>query len=100
MDFVFSFKLFSTTRTVSIKWYWIQLAIIAFVILVSTVIPYWGSRRIFILILVLLVGVAAIIILAQQPNLGFIFIFLGGMFVAFTGPSGLNMSMVMVALML
>jgi O-antigen ligase len=46
------------------------------------------------------VGTAVIIILLRQPNLGFILIFLGGMFVPFTGPSGLNMATVMVALML
>lgn len=38
--------------------------------------------------------------LLQQPNLGFILIFLGGMFLHFTGPSGLSAATLMVALML
>ena len=100
MDFLINFKWFSTTRTVSIKLQWVEIAIIASVLVASTVIAYWGSPRIFVLLLVLLVGIVTIITLARQPNLGFIFIFVGGMFVSFTGPSGLNMSMVMVALML
>src|SRR5512143_701803 len=100
MDFTFSFRLFSTTRTVSIKLQWIQFAIIVAVIMVSTVIAYWGSPLIYLLILGLLLGMGMIVTLARQPNLGFILIFLGGMFVPFTGPSGLNMSTIVVALML
>ena len=100
MDLVFNFKLFSISRTVLIKWQWIQFAIIAAVIMSSTVIAFWGSPVIFVLIFVLLFGLAAIVALMRQPSLGFIFIFVSGMFIPFTGPSGLSMATVMVALML
>lgn len=100
MDLVFNFKLFSFTRTISIKWPWIQSAIIGLVITMIVLIAYWGSPRLYSLILVLLVGMVVIFALMRQPNLGFVLIFLGGMFVPFTGPSGLNMATVMVALML
>ena len=100
MNFNISFNFFSITRTLSIKWEWIQFGIITAAILASMVIAFWGSPIILILIFVLLLGLAATVALIRQPNLGFIFIFLGGMFVPITGPSGLSMATVMVALML
>ncbi len=100
MDLNFTFKLFAIKRTISIRRQWVQFAIIATVVMASTIIAFWGSASIFMLILVLLIGTTAIMALMRQPNWGFIFIFLGGIFIPFTGPSGLNMATVMVALML
>ena len=100
MDLTFSFKFFSIRRVVSIKWQWIQFAIIVTVILASMAIAFWGSPLIYILILVLLIGSAGVVILMGNPNLGFILTIAGGMFVPFTGPSGLNMANVGIALML
>jgi len=100
MNFNISFNLFSVTRTLSISWEWIRFGIVTAVIMASMVITFWGSPIILILIIVLLLGLAAMVALIRQPNLGFIFIFLGGMFVPITGPSGLSIATVMVALML
>jgi hypothetical protein len=70
------------------------------VLLASAVISFWGGPKILVLIALLLVGTIVIVALIQQPNLGFILIFLGGMFVPFAGPSGLNAATLAVALML
>jgi len=83
-----------------IKWQWIQFAIIVAVILASMAIAFWGSPLVYVLILVLLIGSAGVVVLMGQPNLGFILTIAGGMFVPFTGPSGLNMANVGIALML
>jgi hypothetical protein len=52
-----------------------------------------------VLVPALLGGVAVILVVMRRPNLGFILIFLGGMFVPFAGPSGLNAAVLMAALM-
>lgn len=100
MNLLINFKLFSITRTISISGQWLRFGIITTVILASMVVSFWGSPVILSLLLVLLGGVAVVLALLRQPNLGFILIFLGGMFVKFTGPSGLNAATVMVAIML
>lgn len=100
MDLIINFRFFSFTRTISISRQWLQFWIITAVILASMVISFWGSRRIFILVVSLLTGSAVLIALLRQPNLGFILILLSGMFVPLSGPSGLNAAMLMVVLML
>lgn len=100
MDLTFNFKLFSFTRTITINKQWLQFLVITVVLLASAVISFWGATRLFALIVVLLVGIGVVITLLQQPAVGFLLIFLGGMFIPFTGPSGLNAATVMVAMML
>lgn len=100
MEFIINLKFFSFTRKIFISKQFIQFGIITAVILSSTVISFWGSPVIFSLLLVLFGGTALIFALLRQPNLGFILVILGGMFVPFTGPSGLNAATVMIALML
>ena len=100
MGFNFHLKFFSFNRTITISRQWVQFWIIASVILISTVVSFWGTRTIFILIGVLLAGAAGLIVLLKQPNYGFLLIFLSAAFVPFAGPSGLNAAMLMVVLML
>ena len=99
MDII-HFKLFSFTRSIAIHRKWFQQGIIASVILISTAVSFWGSQRIFLLLLFLIGGIGMVLALLRQPNLGFIFVLFGGMFMPYSGPSGLNAAMVMIALML
>jgi len=62
MDLVINFKFFSFRRTISITKQWIQFGLASAVILLSTMISFWGSSKIFILLLVLTGG--AIVTLA------------------------------------
>jgi len=100
MNFTISFNLFSITRTLSIKWEWIQFGIVTATMMASVVVAFWGSPIILGLVIVLLLGLGATVALIRQPNLGFIFTFFGAMFIPITGPSGLSMATVMIALML
>jgi hypothetical protein len=100
MDIVINLKFFSFTRKITIGKQWVQFGIIAAVALISMLISFWGSTTMLILALALIGGMAVILALIKQPNLGFILIFLGGMFVPFSGPSGLNAATLVVALML
>jgi hypothetical protein len=98
MDII-HFKFFSFKRSITINRKWLQFGIIASVILLSTIISFWGSQRIFLLLLFLLGGIGVTLALLRQPNLGFVLVLLGGMFMQFTGPSGLNAATVVIALM-
>jgi hypothetical protein len=100
MDFTFHLKFFSFNRTITINKQWVQFLLIAAVIVVTTVLSFWGSRNIYIMVVGLLVGGAVLIVLLRQPNYGFILIFLSAAFVPFSGPSGLNAAMLVVVLML
>jgi O-antigen ligase len=100
LEFSINLKFLSFEKKVWISKQSIQFFVITSVVLASTVISFWGSPRIYGLIVVLLAGLAVVIALIKQPNLGFLLVFLGGIFVPFSGPSGLNASILMVALML
>jgi hypothetical protein len=100
MDFTINFRFLFINRSITINRRWLQIAVVVAVLLASTVISFWGSRWIYLFLLAMLAGVAALLALLRQPNLGFIFVLIGGMFIPFTGPSGLNVAMVMIALML
>lgn len=100
MDLIFTFKFLSLERTISISKRWVNFVIITAVILATTVIAFWGNSSIFIILLVLLGGIAAILALLSQPNVGFILTILGGIFIPFTGPSNLSAATVMIAMML
>lgn len=100
MDIIVNFKLFSINRSIVINRKWLQYGIVASVILISTIVSFWGSQRIFLLLLFLLGGLGVVLALVRQPGLGFILVLLGGMFVHFTGPSGLNAAMIIIALMM
>jgi O-antigen ligase len=99
MDIIINFRFFSFTRTFSINRQWLQYGIIAFVILVSTTVSFWGSQTLFTLLLVLIGAVTLLVVLLKQPTLGFILVILSAMFVKYDGPSGLSAAMVLVALM-
>ena len=100
MDIIINLKFLSINRSISISKQWLQFAIVTAVILASTIVSFWGSRTIYLLLLVLIGGVAVIATLLRQPNVGFILVLLSAMFVKFDGPSGLSLAMVLVALML
>ncbi|NTU55020.1 MAG: O-antigen ligase family protein [Anaerolineales bacterium] len=100
MNVDFHLKIFSVDRRVSISMKWIQYAIILAVVLVSVAAAYWGSRTIMIALVGAVVGIAGFLALLHYPNLGFILLFLGGMFVPFAGPGGFNASILTVVLMI
>jgi O-antigen ligase len=100
MDTSFNLKIFSFTWKITIQKEWIRFAVILTTVMASTIIAYWGSTRILILLLALVVGIAGILVLLNQPNLVYILIFLGGIFIPFTGPSNINAAVLLVALLL
>ena len=100
MDISFNLKIFSHTRKITIQKEWIRFAVVLTTVLASTVIAYWGSTRIMMMVLALLVGIAGILVLLNLPNLVYILILLGGIFIPFTGPSNTNAAVLFVALLI
>ncbi len=100
MDIIINLRFFSINRSIVINRRWLQIAIVIAVLLASAVISFWGSRTVFLLLLVLFGGVGLVFALLRQPNLGFIFVIIGGMIIPITGPSGLSAATMLIALML
>lgn len=78
----------------------IQYGIILAVVMIITVSAYWGSKTVLIALMSIMIGVAVLLALLHFPNLGFIFLFLSGMFIPFRGPGGFNASILTVILMI
>jgi len=100
MNFDFHLKIFSLERRISISIRWIQYAIILTVVLVSVVTAYWGSRTIMLALIGAVVGIAGFLALLRYPNLGFIMLLFGGMYIPFAGPGGFNASILTIILMI
>lgn len=93
-------KILSHQWKLSIDKQWIQFSVIAIIVLASTIVSYWGTQRLFILLLALLSGVAFLLLLMRQIRIGFVFLLLASMFVPFSGPGGVNATVFVITLML
>ena len=100
MDIDFNLKILSFKRKIFIGKQWVRFGIILLAVLTSMISAYWGPYRMLILLIALLGGIAGTLVLLKQPNLGFILIFLGGMFVPYSGPAGVNVVVFAAALMI
>ena len=100
MNVDFHLKILSLDRRISISMRWIRYAIILTVVLINIAAAYWGSRKIMLALVGAVVGIAGFLALLRFPSLGFIILFLGGMFVPFAGPGGFNASILTVILMI
>ena len=79
---------------------WQPAIIIAGVLLLIALLPTQASERELTLVLILIASGSVVLVLLRQPNLGFILVLLGSMFIPFSGPAGLNVTILLVALML
>lgn len=79
---------------------WQPVVIIVGVLLLAVLLTAQASQRQLTLILLLMAGVAVVLVLIGQPNIGFFLVLLGGMFISYSGPAGLNVAVLMVALMM
>jgi len=100
MNFDFHLKIISLDRRISISMKWIQYTIMLVVVLISTVVAYWGSINMLKALLGGVVGIAGVLVLLRYLNLGFILLLLSGMFVRFAGPGGFNASILIVIVMI
>ncbi|NWG35220.1 MAG: O-antigen ligase family protein [Chloroflexi bacterium] len=100
MNFDFHLKFFFIDRRISVNIRWIQYAIILAVVVISTAAAYWGSRMILIGLVGAVAGIAGFLTLLRYPNVGFLLLFAGGMFLPFAGPGGFNASILTLILMI
>jgi hypothetical protein len=75
------------------------LLIISELLLIASL-AFVASQRELMLVFVLLVGVGVVLAFLRWPSLGLIVASVAGMIIPFVGPSGLNVTMVLIALLL
>lgn len=100
MNIDFNLRFLWFNWKISISRQWMQFGIIVTALLVSLIASYWGSLQILFVLVVLLSGTGVVLVMMQHPNIGFILVFLSGIFIPFTGPSNTNAAVAVVGLML
>jgi hypothetical protein len=80
--------------------FWLRPLIIVSVLLVSSALVFVATRSQLTLVLLLLLGIGVCLSFLRWPWLGIIVASMAGLVVPFTGPSGLNVTMLLVALLL
>lgn len=100
MNTLLGSKFFTSIRNISLGKNEIQFGIISATVLLSLVVAYWGSQTILIGLIGAVLGIPVLLLLMKYPNLGYIFLLLGGWFVPAKGPGGFNVAILMAILML
>jgi hypothetical protein len=80
--------------------HWLRLLLIIGLLLLSAGLPFRASQRQLALVLFLPIGVGLVLTFLRWPSLGLIVASVAGLVVPFLGPSGLNVTMILVALLL
>lgn len=99
MSFEIHLKFLSIDWRISISMQLIQYGVILAVVMLSTAASFWGSEKILVLVTGMVIGIAGLLTLLRYPNLGFILLFAGGMFIPFAGPGGFNASILTIMIM-
>lgn len=100
MNIDINLKIFSFSRKFSISRQWIQYSIIAMVASIAMAAAYWGSMLVMLALIAMPIGIAGIYFFFRQPNLIYLFILAGGMFIPFSGPGGVNASVLGILLLI
>ena len=100
MDIDISLKFFSYEWKIFIDKKWMQFAIVIITIFATTIVSYWGSTRILLLIPLMLGGIAFVLVLLNKINIGYILVLLSGMFISFEGPGHVNATVIAVAMLI
>ena len=79
---------------------WLRQLLVMVQLLFIAALAFGASQRQLTLILYLLLGIGLVLTFLRWPPLGLIVTALAGMVVPFTGPSGLNVTVILVALLL
>lgn len=79
---------------------WVKWLVVFGVLGVSGVLAMVGSVNRLLLILLLIAGLLGLAVLLQWPILTIYGILLGGFFVSYTGPGGINVAVVLTALLI
>lgn len=85
---------------ISISRQWLQFGVAVMVALFSVVVSYWGSLQIMLLVPVLVGGIAGLLLLLREIRIGYLLLLFAGIFIPFSGPGGVNATVLMVASLL
>lgn len=99
MDINFNLKFLTIDRQVTISRQTFQYSVGLLTILITVAASFWGTVNVLVIALAAIGGLIALGLLYRYPLLAYIFLMPAGMFVPFSGPGGVNASVLLVVLM-
>lgn len=79
---------------------WLRPLIVISELLLIAVLAFMATQRQMILVMVIPLGIGMVLAILRWPSLGLIAAAAGGLVISYLGPSGLNVTMILVALLL
>lgn len=99
MNIDFNLKILSFSHRITLSKRNFQYAVGVLTILAATISAYWGSVRLYTLTVVAVVALLVVLVLIRHLAIGYFLLLLGGIFVPFSGPGGINATMIILILM-
>lgn len=99
MNIDFNLKILSFSHRITLSKQNFQYAVGTFTILAATVAAYWGSVRLYTLTVAAVVGLLVALVLMRHLAVGYFMLLLGGILVPYSGPGGINVTMIILILM-
>lgn len=99
MNIDFNLKILSFSHRITLSKRNFQYAVGTLTILAATVAAYWGSVRLYMLTVAAIVTLLVMLVLMRHLAIGYFMLLLGGIFVPFSGPGGINATMIILILM-
>lgn len=99
MNIDFNLNFLSFHRRITLTKREFQYVIVLCTALIAIIATYWGTKQIFVLTMSAVGGLVVILSLMLRPTLGYFLLLLSSCFIPFSGPGGINASMIVVILM-
>lgn len=99
MNLDFNLKFLSFNRRITLSKQGVQYGIGILTMLMATIASYWGSMRVFLLLLIAFAVLVTTLVLMRHIAIGYLLLLIGGIFVPFSGPGGINATMIILVFM-
>ena len=99
MNVDINLKILSFNRRFTLSKQGLQYGIGIFTVIVATVVAYWGSLPILVLFLAAMGMILTTLVFMRHIAVGYFLLLVGGMFIPFSGPGGINAAMIILIFM-
>ncbi len=99
MNIDFNLKILSFNHRITMSKRNFQYAVGVITMLAATAAAFWGSLKMYMLVTAAVAGLLVMLVLMRHLAVGYFMLLLGGIFVPFSGPGGINITMIMLILM-
>jgi hypothetical protein len=100
MNIVFNLKFLAYNRRIALNKQGVQYLIGVVTALIATLIAYWSSWQIMLVVLLVIGGFIIAFVLLRTLEVGYFFMLAGAIFIPFKGPGGINASMIILICMI